>query len=130
MALSRSPNVGPYQGKNILTGEMVTGETLKELSSKTGVPYNHVRGILENTTPSYSNNFHFRVITEEPWPTEYSDLTNIKRRSFELRNLETDEEKKINSMSELSKFLGVAKKTIYQCLKINKPIRSWEIKEV
>mgnify|MGYP002652077079 CR=1 FL=1 len=126
---SRSPNKGPYQALEISTGIVIECETLKQLAVVSEVPYDHVRSIVESSTPKKSKGYHFRVKSDEPWPDEIVDLVQLTPRTFEITNVQTNEVLEIGSLSQLADFLSTDKATIGRRLRDNKPFKNWSIRE-
>lgn len=123
-------NRGPYQAYEIDTGNVVDCDEILDLVTVTGVPHHHVRGILESNTPKESSGFYFRNKTDLPFPKKFEKYIRLLKRSFEIICKNTGVGKTFDSLSELCKFLGTDKSTIYRRLKNNEPYKNWEIIEL
>jgi hypothetical protein len=125
-----SSNIFTSQSLEINTGIVVKCNSLKELAMTTNIPYDHVRAIVESVTPKKSNGYHFRFLSNKPWPKEFVNLVTYPKRSFKIKNKKSKEEIYINSLSELIKFLSITKKTAYQILKNEREHPIYQIKEL
>lgn len=130
IATARTPNKGPYQALHTTTRKVLVADTLKEMAEMTGVPYDHVRAIIETPEPKTSHGYYFRIYTDGPWPDEFQELVSLKPRVFEIEHTETGETRRFESFKSLIKYLAVSKRTVERRLRDGRPYKGWSIREV
>lgn len=127
---SRSPNKGPYQALHVETGKVWERATLRDISTATDVPYDHVRSIVETPDPKKSMGFHFRVKQGGPWPETMDELVVLKHRCFEVKNDTTGSIVTLRSLKEAVSFFSSSKQTIYRKLASGGSLKGWSLREV
>ena len=96
----------------------------------TNVPYHHVTAILDSDIPKKSNGYYFRTISDKPWPSEFTDLLQIIRKSFKVVNRTTDEEVLFDSLKDITEYLSVASDTVFKFIRKEKQHPVYEIEEI
>ena len=127
---SKVPNKGPYQALEISTGLVIDCDMIKELVMATGVPYHHVTAILDSETPKKSHGYYFRTASLLPWPTEYSDLLQLTRRSFKITDKESGQETVFDSLASITEFLSVADSTVLKFIRNERIHPVYKIEEI
>ena len=82
----------------------------------------------ERDIPKLVNGWFFRIKTETPWPSEFSNVVFHKPKRIMLKNLLTGEEKIFESKRQAIAYLEIDKKTLMKRLAENKPVKNWILK--
>lgn len=121
---------GPYQAKKLDDDEIIEGETLSELSKKTGVSLYTIETLFKQKEIKSCNGFIFRQKSDKDWPKEAIEIQFHPKRSFKLINNKTNEVKNFDSLRKTLMFLSVDKKTLKNRLIHKKPYDDWIIEEI
>lgn len=128
--LSKFKNIGPFQAKNIETGEMFESLSMKALSEKVGVSSSTVEEAIKHLETKAFSGFLFRIKSDEEWPMSYEKTIYYKKRQIKLTNDITGEVIFLDSLRKAHLYLGIDKRTLKNRLKTNKKQNNWTIEEI
>lgn len=124
------PVIGPFEAKNLVTGQTVETNFVKELSRATGVNESTVRsGILDEALTA-RRGWLFRTKTDAVWPERYKTTPFIPRRCFKVKDLRDGTERLYDSRVTLCKGIGIDKRTLKSRLMTGKTYHNFEIEEM
>lgn len=122
--------VGPFEAKNVTTGQIVVSNFVKELSRATGVYETTVRNDILDNACIARRGWLFRTKIDAPWPESYKTAQVAHRRSFEVENLRDGVVRTYNSRVALCKGIGIDKRTLRNRLATGKTYRDFKIVEL
>lgn len=121
---------GPYQARNLNDGLVIEGETLSELSVRTGVSLYSIETVFRQSEIKSCNGFIFRQKSDKEWPEQANEIQFHPKRSFKIMDIETNETHVFESLRQTLLFLRIDKKTLKNRLISKKPYGNWVIEEI
>lgn len=111
---------GPYQAKNAKTGEVVEADYMKALARKIGVSEAIVRTGVYDNSRCIRLGWMCRKKTDAPWPTKASVACSNKKQAIVAVSVETGEESIFASKRDLTRQIGIDKRTLANRLRSGK----------
>lgn len=119
----------PAEALNVLTGEVIDGDTLRQLALLTGNAYSSVHKAVTSNDLCVRNGYIFRYKSEDPWPDTFRRNPNSPK-PYRARNVRTDEIVLFPSEGAILKTLSVSRFVLYSRIQNKELIGDWEISEV
>lgn len=119
-------NKGPYEARNVQTGEVFKGETLEELADAAGVLKTYaLRGIRDSQ--KVISNHQFRSKSSSPWPEPifHKSLPKGVRASHPDKG-----EIEFPSWSKASKYFGVDRSVVKHRLSKGESLYGWKLESI
>lgn len=126
----KAKSVGPFEAKNLASGEIYKSPTIKGLSEKICVSQDSLLSILRETDTMSVDGFLVRTESTNPWPTEWRERVFHQPRKIKAMSLKNQTTEYFNSINSLVKKIGLDKKTLKNRLSSKKPYKNWVFEEV
>lgn len=128
--MKRKLSKGPFEAKNIVSGEIIETKTIRELSRLLYVSASIIENCIKSPIAKANSGFLFRIKSEESWPENFVITIPRVTRAVKLTNVETGEVMIMDSILKTCKFLGIDKRTLKLRIMNGRPYKNWFLKEV
>ena len=126
----KAKSVGPFEAKNLASGEVYKSPTVKGLSEKIHVSQDSLLNVLRETDTMSVDGFLVRTESTTPWPTKWRERIFYQPRKVKVTNLEDQTTECFSSINSLVKKIGLDKRTLKNRLSSRKPYKNWVFEEV
>lgn len=127
------PLSGPFQSKNISTGDILEFNDIMEMSKKLNIPYMRLNRVLNSNENLSVDGYLIRVKSNEPWVTDFRPVMEsnlFKRKKYTIRNKDTSEVTVLNSGRELMRYLKCSKTSLRRLVEIGAEINGYIIESI
>lgn len=130
MGTVRMKAKGPFQALRLSDNREFESVSVRSLSRQTSVTVDKILGELKRHQASAIDGFLFREKSSEAWPTTYTASAFTPPRKFKVIDLESNHCVVCNSLRNLTKLLGLDKRTVKNALKNGGLYQKWLIEEI
>lgn len=119
-------NNGPYEARNVKTGEITQGKTLQELADSAGVLKSYANRGIKNPYKVIAEH-QFRVKTSEPWPEPiyHKSLPRSIKATHSNKGIKT-----FRSWTQASKHFGVDRGVVKNRVESGEELFGWKLESV
>lgn len=120
---------GPYEAKNLQSGEILEKATLSGLAKVCGLSLDRIVYLIRSTKKNSSGGYVFRIKSNYPWPTVINEVSTSPSRSIIAHRLESGEEFTFVSIRQVCIKIGIDKRTLKNRLSSGAPYKGWLLEE-
>lgn len=120
-------SIGPFQAKNLATGEITQCESVPKLSKAVNVSVSKIEHALRSIKAKSFDGFLFKTVSESNWPEKFNEVVFHPPKMIRVTDLRDGKESTFTSLRKTCHFIGADKKTLRDRLKTGNPYLNWKI---